>query len=130
MFFHKAFILKKLKQITAIGLGLLGGSITLAVLRSFSSIRTIGFAHRAVTRKKARELSIAGKIAGDIAESVKDSDLVIIATPISTFDGIFHAISPSRTLWFFLWRPPIAVCCMPFLFVPSHLFTHLVKPAV
>ena len=49
-------MLKKLKQITVVGLGLLGGSITLAVLRSFSSIKTVGFAHRAVTRKKAKEL--------------------------------------------------------------------------
>ena len=95
VFFHKALILKKLKQITVIGLGLLGGSITLAVLRSFSRIKTIGFAHRAVTRKKAKELSVAGKIVGDIEKSVKGSDLVILATPISTFEEIFSAISGS-----------------------------------
>jgi prephenate dehydrogenase len=85
--------LKDLRQITVIGLGLLGGSITLAVLRSFAGIKTVGYTHRAVTRRKARELAVASEIVDDITESVSGADLVILATPIRTFEKIFGAIA-------------------------------------
>ena len=85
--------MKDLRQITVIGLGLLGGSITLAVLRSFAGIKTVGYTHRAVTRRKARELAVASEIVDDITESVSGADLVILATPIRTFGKIFGAIA-------------------------------------
>ena len=85
--------MRNLRQITVIGLGLLGGSISLTVLRSFSGVKTIGYTHRAATRRKARQLAIASEIADDIGESVSNADLVILATPICTFEKIFSQIS-------------------------------------
>ena len=85
--------MKDLRQISVIGLGLLGGSITLAVLRSFRGVKTVGYTHRAITRRKARQLAIATEIVSDISQSVSNADLVILATPISTFEKIFSAIS-------------------------------------
>jgi prephenate dehydrogenase len=92
VYFHKVFILKDLRQITVIGLGLLGGSITLTVLRSFSRVKTVGYTHRPATRRKARQLGVAAEIVDDISQSVSDADLVILATPISTFEEIFSRI--------------------------------------
>jgi len=86
-------MLKDLKQITVIGLGLLGGSITLTVSRSFPKIKTIGYTHRRTTRKKAKSLAIANEILDDITLSVANADLVILATPIFTFEKIFAQIS-------------------------------------
>ncbi|MHC4724526.1 MAG: prephenate dehydrogenase/arogenate dehydrogenase family protein, partial [Planctomycetota bacterium] len=86
--------MKELKNITVIGLGLLGGSITLTIKRSFNKSKVIGYTHRKVTRKKARNLAIAHKILDSITESVKNTDLVILATPISTFESIFKQIAP------------------------------------
>jgi len=80
--------LKDLRQITILGLGLLGGSIGLAALRSFPGMRVIGHTHRARTRAKARQLGVATEIVDDIAKSVSGSDIVILATPISTFERI------------------------------------------
>lgn len=85
--------MKDLRQITVIGLGLLGGSISLAVLRSFAGIKTVGYTHRAVTRRRARELAVASEIVDDITESVSGADLVILATPIRTFGKIFGVIA-------------------------------------
>lgn len=84
--------MKELKQITVIGLGLLGGSVTLAVLHSFVGVKTIGFTHRASTRRKAKQLAIADEITGDLPSGVEGSDLVILATPVCTFDQIFREI--------------------------------------
>jgi prephenate dehydrogenase len=86
-------ILKDLRQITVIGLGLLGGSITLAVSRIFSNIKTVGFAHRPQTCEKARQLAIANEITDDLLKSVKNADLVILATPICTFEQILDQIA-------------------------------------
>jgi len=88
-------ILKDLKQITVIGLGLLGSSASLAVLRSFPKIKVSGYTHRVATRRKARQLSVATEIFDDMALSVSNSDIVILATPIRTFEGIFEEIAPA-----------------------------------
>lgn len=87
--------MKDLGQITVVGLGLLGGSITLGALRSFSDVRVVGYSHRGLTRRKARELAVAGEIFDDLVQSVRGSDIVILATPIYTFDEIFKEISDS-----------------------------------
>ena len=71
----------------------MGGSISLAVLRSFAGIKTVGYTHRAVTRRRARELAVASEIVDDITESVSGADLVILATPIRTFGKIFGVIA-------------------------------------
>ena len=85
--------MKCLRQITVAGLGLLGGSIALAVLRSFPRIKVVGYTHRPSTRRKARELAVATEIVGDIKQSVSGADLVILATPICTFEGVFGEIA-------------------------------------
>jgi prephenate dehydrogenase len=85
--------MKELKQITVVGLGLLGGSITLAVLRTFAGVKTVGYSHRSTTRAKARQLAVATEVVDDIRKSVSNADLVILATPISTFEKIFGEIS-------------------------------------
>ncbi|MFA5251395.1 MAG: prephenate dehydrogenase/arogenate dehydrogenase family protein [Phycisphaerae bacterium] len=84
--------MRELRQITVIGLGLLGGSITLAVSRTFTGVKTVGYSNRSVTRRRARQLAVATEIADDIRESVSNADLVILATPIGTFEKIFGEI--------------------------------------
>ncbi len=84
--------MKDLRQITVVGLGLLGGSITLRILRSLPGVKAVGYAHRPSTRAKARQLAVATEIVNDIHESVSGTDLVILATPIYTFENIFSII--------------------------------------
>lgn len=85
--------MEDLKKITVIGLGLLGGSITSTVLRCFSDVRVVGYAHRALTRRKASSLGIADEVTGDLKKSVMDSDIVILASPIYAFESIFAEIA-------------------------------------
>jgi len=85
--------MKDLKQTTVIGLGLLGGSISLAVLRSFARVKVVGYTHRPSTRDKARKLAVASEVVDDICRSVSESDLVILATPLCTFENIFVEIA-------------------------------------
>lgn len=85
--------MKELKQISVIGMGLLGSSVTLSAKREMPSVRVVGYSHRADTRQKARQYDVAHVIADDLAEAVGDSDIVILATPIQTFAEYFRQMS-------------------------------------
>lgn len=93
IYFHKTLIMKDLEQITVIGLGLLGGSIALTTLRCFSGIKVVGYTHRRSTRQKARQLAVADEIADDVKTGVSRADIVVLATPIYTFEQIFSEIA-------------------------------------
>ncbi|MGD0571506.1 MAG: prephenate dehydrogenase/arogenate dehydrogenase family protein [Sedimentisphaerales bacterium] len=87
--------MQHLRKITVIGLGLLGGSVGLAVSQSLTGVKTAGFSHRASTRAKARRLKVVDEVFDDIKASVKDADLVILATPICNFEDAFRQIADS-----------------------------------
>ena len=70
-------------------MGLLGASISSAILRSISSAKSIGYSHRPSTRQKARDLGVADEIFDDFQECVADADIIILATPICTFENLF-----------------------------------------
>jgi len=85
--------MKELRNISVIGLGLLGGSIALAARQRLPGVRVIGYSHRASTRARARSLGIGTEISDDLPAAVRDADLVIVATPIFTFEEYFSEIS-------------------------------------
>jgi prephenate dehydrogenase len=88
------FNIKDLKKITVIGMGLLGASITMSVMRAFPKVLVVGFSHRESTRRKAGRLNVANQITQTLQEAVSDADIVILATPILTFEAYFCQISP------------------------------------
>jgi prephenate dehydrogenase len=55
-------------------------------------VKIAGFTHRPSTRAKARRLKVADKVFDDIRKSVANADVVILATPICTFERIFSEI--------------------------------------
>jgi len=87
--------IKELRQVAVLGLGLLGSSITLALCHKNLGIRAVAFSHRESTRKRARKLDVADIVYDNILESVSNADLVILATPICTFEEIFKTIAPA-----------------------------------
>jgi prephenate dehydrogenase len=65
----------------------------LAILRSFAQTKVVGYAHRPSTREKARRLSVATEIVDNLPDSVAKAELIILATPICTFEKIFKDIA-------------------------------------
>jgi prephenate dehydrogenase len=84
---------KNLRQVSIIGVGLLGGSVALAVRQHIPGLTVVGYSHRPVTRRKAKALGIATRIAGKLDEAVSAADLVILATPIFTLEKYFEELS-------------------------------------
>ncbi len=87
--------MKDLRQISVVGMGLLGASVTLAIMRALPRVRTVAYSHRSSTRRKARQMGVAGRVVDDMAECVSGADIVILATPVSTFEEIFEQIAGS-----------------------------------
>lgn len=92
-FSYKVLLLKNLRQVTVIGLGLLGGSVALAVRQRMAGTLVVGYSHRRATRQKARALGTVSEVAGNLPAAVAAADLVILATPIFTFESYFAELS-------------------------------------
>ncbi len=85
--------MKTLRQVTVIGLGLLGGSVALAVRQRMPGTAVIGYSHRPSTRRRARALGVVTETAAHLPAAVRYADLVLLATPIFTFEGYFKDLS-------------------------------------
>ena len=66
--------MKNLEQISVIGMGLLGASITLSIKRDLPTCRVVGYSHRPETRQKARQYEVAHEIAETLEETVQNAD--------------------------------------------------------
>ncbi|MBV45328.1 MAG: hypothetical protein CML87_05720 [Rhodobiaceae bacterium] len=82
-----------IKKITIIGLGLIGGSIGLALKRAGNTAQLIGVARSQKTLDIALERNLVERVEIDIVKSVEDADLVILATPLSSFKKIILEVS-------------------------------------
>src|ERR1700733_468729 len=88
------------KQVTIIGTGLIGGSLGLALRKRHLVSRVIG-CDRAPVLKRAKDCGAIEKGATSIAEAVRGSDLIVLATPVITIIDLIERIGPSlppRTL--------------------------------
>ena len=86
--------MKDLRKICVLGMGLLGSSVSMSILRSMPCVKVVGYSHRRSTRQKAKRLEVASEIASSLAEAVSGADMVILATPVQTFERIFGQITP------------------------------------
>ena len=69
------------ERIAIIGLGLLGGSIGLAVRQHISSAATTGYDLDPATRRRAGERGLTDTVCETAAEAVRAADLVIFCVP-------------------------------------------------
>jgi len=85
------------KKISIIGLGLIGSSIALAIKKKKLAEITSGYSRSLKTRTIAKKLKLTSEIKNNISDCVKNSDLVIICTHLSSYKSIFKKISPHLT---------------------------------
>ncbi len=82
------------KKISIIGVGLIGGSIGLAVKKCKLAGEVVGLTSCKTTLKRAVRSKAIDKGSLDLGECVKDSDLVILAVPVTEIKNIITLISP------------------------------------
>ncbi|MDA7025634.1 prephenate dehydrogenase [Bacillus sp. CLL-7-23] len=70
------------KTILLAGLGLIGGSIALAIKKNYPSYRIIGFDVSEEQMKAAKKLGVIDASAGSFLEGIKEASIVILAVPV------------------------------------------------
>jgi len=85
------------RQLTIIGVGLLGGSIGLAVRAAMPACRIIGCGHRQASLDRAIDMGAIDEGRIDPTAAVVGSDLVILCTPVGLFDSMLRKIATSLT---------------------------------
>lgn len=88
-----------MQQVTIIGLGLIGGSIGLALKRwsaaNDNALKIIGYDADMEKQNRAKNMGAIDGSAWNLGEAVKDADVVIIATPVGAMKELFENIASS-----------------------------------
>ena len=82
------------KKLTVLGPGLLGGSIGLAARARQVAGQTVLWARRPEACDEALAAGAADAATLDIAEAVRDADLVVLATPVGVMSDLAATIAP------------------------------------
>lgn len=82
------------KRLSIIGVGLLGGSIGLAVKSAAISCDLVGYGHRRSTLDQALASGAIDEAAGSLTDAIKGADLVVLCTPVGLFRQILTDIAP------------------------------------
>ena len=81
-------------QITIIGLGLIGGSIGLALQANDKGIRVVGHDLDHGINKRAQKMGAVDQSTFSLPDACENADLVVIATPITAIRETFETIGP------------------------------------
>ena len=80
--------------VAIIGLGLIGGSIGLAVRDHIPGTHTTGFDADPAVRERARERRLADVVCETAEEAVRDADLVIFCVPVGAIAAVARDLAP------------------------------------
>jgi prephenate dehydrogenase len=74
------------KQAAIVGVGLIGGSLGMILKRDGLAGSIVGIGRRVENLKTAVELGAIDRYVSDAKDGVRDADLVILATPVDTYE--------------------------------------------
>ena len=82
------------KRVTIIGVGLMGGSLGLAIKKNKVAKEVTGLSHRKASLEKALEMKAIDVGQSDVKKSVQSADLIVLATPVDDIIKLLKTISP------------------------------------
>ena len=83
------------KKVSIIGCGLIGSSLARAIKKNNLSIKIVSSNRSDEVNKKVKELNIVDDSSTDTKKITEGSDLVIIATPLSSYKDVILKIKDS-----------------------------------
>ena len=78
-----------INHLAIIGVGLIGGSLALALKKAGLVEQVTGFSRSQAAREEALALGIIDKAAASLAEAVADADMVFVAVPMGAMQAVF-----------------------------------------
>ena len=84
-----------IRRLAILGVGLIGGSLALALRRAHHVGEVVGAGRREENLKKAVELGVIDRYALDAAEAVRGADMVVLAVPLGAMEALCRGIAPA-----------------------------------
>lgn len=81
-------------KICIIGVGLIGGSFALGIKKSEPLSSIVAYDKSENNLQKAQELGVIDSYSMDIAQALFEVDMVLIATPVNSFQSVLEMIKP------------------------------------
>ncbi|MCM2562651.1 prephenate/arogenate dehydrogenase family protein [Lutimaribacter sp. EGI FJ00015] len=81
-------------RVALIGLGLIAGSMSLAMRRRGLAGEVTGYARSAETRDTARRIGLVDRVCDSAAEAVEGADLVVLCVPVGAMEAVAVDIAP------------------------------------
>ncbi len=85
---------KRFDSITIVGVGLLGGSLGLAIKAVQPSVKIVGVGHRQSSLDEALRIGAVDEVTLDPPTGVATADLVVLCTPVGLFAPLLKQITP------------------------------------
>ena len=82
-------------RVALIGLGLIAGSMSLAMRRAGLAREITGYARSPETRDVARQIGLVDRVCDSVAEAVEGADLVVLCVPVGAMGAVAAEIAPA-----------------------------------
>lgn len=86
-----------IKKLAIIGVGLIGGSLALALKKAGYVEHVSAYARRGETRQQALSLGIADSVGETLAETVRGADVVLLSVPMGAMETCLLELAPHIT---------------------------------
>ena len=83
-----------MNKVCIVGVGLIGGSLAKAMIRSKQATHVVGFGRDAQRLQAAQNSGVITGYTTDIKKALDGADMVVIATPVGSFESILKSIQP------------------------------------
>src|SRR5579875_3548029 len=87
----------QLRRVSILGVGLLGGSIGLAVRERIKGCRVVGYGHRAETLRAALQIGALDEAFDEAGPAVRGADLVVVCTPVGLIPRLLNEVAGELT---------------------------------
>jgi len=85
--------MRRVKTLAVVGVGLIGGSLALALRRAGMATRIVGFDRDRAALEAAASLGAIDTAAESVSEAVQGADLVVIAVPVRSVGPVLHDVA-------------------------------------
>ena len=82
------------KRVAIVGVGLMGGSLGMAIKKHKLAREVIGLSHRQAALDQAVRMNAIDTPCLDVQKAISNADLVILATPVDSIIKLFTTINP------------------------------------
>ena len=87
--------MRRLKSLAVVGVGLIGGSLAMALRRAGAVGTIVGYDRDGAALERAAGLGVIDTAAGSVSEAAKGADLVVVAVPVRAIGPVLHDIALS-----------------------------------